>query len=1411
MRRPTGRRRRSAYGSMTVGMIVGLFVGGLIVAFGAAGLVKKIGPEVGEQASCKIVSALESADSEHCHDDAADPTGANAIKIGDPDCIQGGPKNQQPCQAPQTCEEKYTVRCANHEKCEPGTEDNGEEGSLCNGNNPDGKPCALDRSKGCRPVECAVPGEVRDANGTCGPPPIPCFGEDVPDATGQCVPPSCPDGLTRDEGKDECVDLRIVNGCDPFTGVSDDVNIDDLLDKNKYKKNPDDLVLGALWTPWCEPTNTTGNGSCFLSERESVVSVTAGLEYSKWLDAGVSAGFDLTWVMLRQNKNDGTTDFLSFFIQSPKVKVTETVGNGSASGSASLVKAKFGLYRALNEPPAGAGMNPDELEAALTLYGQFLLNVGGKDEAELGLPDPFLTGNFDGGAVGMDVNSWIGRTVSASYNGWQGPYTLDLAGAAPGNSQAQPVTLQGDIIKMQPGLVTTKAPWGDLLKGNSATAGFGTIAGLELDQLDMSSIKSVDGVEQSASIEMVIRAPYKGYQNLASARGAQESGGQAGLSGQVGAYAAIRYTKKVDLVEGRTPDAAANLILWNKIKTYGDFSRNQDSAYGAIEELFGPDGNAAIQLYFGVGGSLGAEGSRQGQPIDKPTWLKGSLGVSLAGRQHWLQGAWYHTPGARDDVWQQWDSCRDFETTDPARFDYGPDFQNLFDPKDGNVFHSSDNVLPVNNALGRLETVGAALALLRPERAAAAGAVLAQRAGEWLAEQGRPLVARALNTATTRQPAVARAAQSQTAAPVAADRPFVSKVTRPTGKDKEDCSKEKKKKNKDKNNGGRGNDNKNRCGVLCIPPCNTNPAACGAGGTCLLLCPPGGGGGDVGGDPTADFVFDCPSRTCAFRAEGSTAVSPADLDSWTWEFGDQTSNSTDGDETAHTYAQPGTYAVKLTVTDSDGNRAAITKQVTVTEPAVVDPVVDDPVVDDPVVDDSETDSPDADDRPTATFKPNCTDLTCTFDASESAAQEGQTIAVYQWEFATDGARGSGAVVEYTYPGPGTYTVALDVTDSRGLVGSFGASVTVPDNVVPQPEITVTCTALECLFTGVDAAATPDGGPVDSVSAAWDFGDGQQGLGSSPIHAYGDSGIFEVTLTLIDNVGHVGVAHATVAVAENACIVPETSADVCASFADGIANILDAWYAPGPCTFESFPMLEDLGLWGHELNSKRNIEMIAQCMAERAYESYKAVQPECPTFVPTFQAPFAAELQGRDEYTFWEPGLLSGAFILDALIAATKSCGVDVPLDLVDQSYIEQLTVLLPSPDAPLAALNAFHSSWEQQINHLTMICSPVPFFDCIGGGDLVVMVGVSLRTATAFVRPIGVVSMPIDDNAFLDHIVTAANANTRNTLGHHEGFSFSIPGLAYGAKSVALEVGFSEPEAQAFYEKVLTLMEVPGA
>jgi len=123
--------------------------------------------------------------------------------------------------------------------------------------------------------------------------------------------------------------------------------------------------------------------------------------------------------------------------------------------------------------------------------------------------------------------------------------------------------------------------------------------------------------------------------------------------------------------------------------------------------------------------------------------------------------------------------------------------------------------------------------------------------------------------------------------------------------------------------------------------------------------------------------------------------------SWHWDFGDGATSS--AREPCHQYAERGEFQVTLTVTDSYGNAASVTKTLTVVNiPPHADPggpyqgVVYTEIV---------------------------------FSAASSYDPDGE-IVEYRWEFG-DGTTGAGETVAHAYLKPGTYEVCLTVVDDAG--------------------------------------------------------------------------------------------------------------------------------------------------------------------------------------------------------------------------------------------------------------------------------------------------------------------------------------------------------------------------------------------
>ncbi len=216
----------------------------------------------------------------------------------------------------------------------------------------------------------------------------------------------------------------------------------------------------------------------------------------------------------------------------------------------------------------------------------------------------------------------------------------------------------------------------------------------------------------------------------------------------------------------------------------------------------------------------------------------------------------------------------------------------------------------------------------------------------------------------------------------------------------------------------------------------------------------------------------------------ATASSDADgtVTGFDWDFGDGATGT--GATASHDYAAAGTFAVKLTVTDSDGAVASVTHDVVV--PGNTAPV--------------------------AAFTATPGKLKVSVDGSASADPDG-TIASYGWDFG-DGGTGTGATASHTYAAVGTYAVTLTVTDNDGTGATLTKQVAVTAN---QPPTAAFATTQSNLSVHGDASESAD---ADGTIATylWNFGDGASLAGKTVDHTYTQAGTYTVTLTVTDDDG-----------------------------------------------------------------------------------------------------------------------------------------------------------------------------------------------------------------------------------------------------------------------------------------------------
>ncbi|PSG96978.1 peptidase S8/S53 subtilisin kexin sedolisin [Thermoplasmatales archaeon SW_10_69_26] len=125
---------------------------------------------------------------------------------------------------------------------------------------------------------------------------------------------------------------------------------------------------------------------------------------------------------------------------------------------------------------------------------------------------------------------------------------------------------------------------------------------------------------------------------------------------------------------------------------------------------------------------------------------------------------------------------------------------------------------------------------------------------------------------------------------------------------------------------------------------------------------------------------------------------------------------------------------------------------------------------------------DTNEPPQASFTADCTELNCTFDASNATDADGN-LTSYDWDLG-DGTTATGEVVDHSYEAEGTYTVTLTVTDDEGTQDDATTDVTVSGST-----------------SGAILEETFDDGAAQSfaLSGLWHVTDACHAADSSPNH------------------------------------------------------------------------------------------------------------------------------------------------------------------------------------------------------------------------------------------------------------------------------------------------------------------------
>ena len=236
--------------------------------------------------------------------------------------------------------------------------------------------------------------------------------------------------------------------------------------------------------------------------------------------------------------------------------------------------------------------------------------------------------------------------------------------------------------------------------------------------------------------------------------------------------------------------------------------------------------------------------------------------------------------------------------------------------------------------------------------------------------------------------------------------------------------------------------------------------------------------------PVANFSADVTSGCSPFKVNFFDQ-STGNPTSWQWDLGNGTI-STKKDPSG-VYLNPGTYQVKLTVTNSSGSSSK-TGSITVYE------------------------NPKA--KFTADKKIGCAPLTVQFtDLSE--AGNNSTNSKWMWDFG-NGVQSElqNPVVKYT--STGTFTVVLKVTNDKGCTNVFTEEKLIQVN--QGVTLGFTNSAVATCQPPFNIQFTNSSTGAGTINYTWKFGDGTSSPDISPLHTYTAVGNYSVSLIGINNSG-----------------------------------------------------------------------------------------------------------------------------------------------------------------------------------------------------------------------------------------------------------------------------------------------------
>ncbi|MFY0672096.1 MAG: PKD domain-containing protein [Bacteroidia bacterium] len=222
--------------------------------------------------------------------------------------------------------------------------------------------------------------------------------------------------------------------------------------------------------------------------------------------------------------------------------------------------------------------------------------------------------------------------------------------------------------------------------------------------------------------------------------------------------------------------------------------------------------------------------------------------------------------------------------------------------------------------------------------------------------------------------------------------------------------------------------------------------------------------------PGFSFSNSCIGNKIDFT--NTTNASCGNISSYQWAFGDGGISSQTNP--SYVYNKPGTYNVRLIVTEKAGRKDTITQQVTVYP------------------------------NPNVLFSVNdtCANSAPIFN-NQSSIISGN-ISDYTWSFG-DGTKSSNAIPQKSYNNQGTYKIQLLAESNFGCKDSMQKNIEIFELPTVRFNANVECLYDSVYFTNRSSISS------NSLSYSWNFDDLGISTSANPIHKYSNAGKFDVKL------------------------------------------------------------------------------------------------------------------------------------------------------------------------------------------------------------------------------------------------------------------------------------------------------------